>query len=393
MAEQSDDVSTSFARERREFFGIGSLLLIGQFTQSERYNLSNESANGSRGSRVVDAQGSTFAVSAPGQGWYATNPVITKDGRGIGSGDSLLYWKQTVYVHQTTGQWFKWTGSTLVTVGNADPTGIEVIPPTQIAVPKPIPSADCIRATYTEAQLAAGVHPDLIYLSFAKDRIGAQGFTNFYTNHIREFKLINRVWFAKHGSFGTNSDGSTYLTPTLCSWSKPLPVPLEQCWASWTLIIDPDVKLGLTELGIKLHGISGNQNGFPVSVADIKTSDRRTLPARYLLGAYEYHQDGTAQLFVPSRAYMYEGHMHTIDVGLRMNTPGVANGRRELWIDDQRVIFDNNVNFRSNSNALFSSVSVQIFAGGTGRPAREIHVWSGPMLIHPTLRPGMLRTV
>jgi hypothetical protein len=155
------------------------------------------------------------------------------------------------------------------------------------------------------------------------------------------------------------------------------------------------VKIGLLEEGIKFHGVSSNQaNGLPSAIAWIGKSDRLTLPARYPLKTYEYRTgDHEVQAKTDTAAYMYEGVMHTIEVRFKMNTPGVANGEREMWIDDQRVLLNTNVNYRNNSGELFAQTATQIYAGGVGRPLAPIHVWSGPLLLHPTTRPGMLRTV
>jgi hypothetical protein len=76
-----------------------------------------------------------------------------------------------------------------------------------------------------------------------------------------------------------------------------------------------------------------------------------------------------------------------------LNTPGVANGEREVWLDDTRIIFNTDVNWR-NTGSVWEKLEVELFAGGqTNRPLTPHYIWTGPMLFHPTTRPGMLRTL
>lgn len=347
------------------------------------------------GNTITDGIGDvySFGPQGPSGSWEFTNyPVMRNGTQQINTGDQVLYYQGVIWVHNTLGAWYragvKW--------GVNDPTGTEIFAQTVITPPAQVPSGG-VRASYTEAQLASGAGPaGLVYFAMEQAKLPTYPLTNYYTSHTSEYRIFPQypgVTFARQFSDGTNPDGSTFPSLTMCSWSYFFPAGVDEVWVSWVIMLDPDLKNGLLENGVKLHGADTFGENL-ATIAFARKSDRLTLPARYPLATYSYFFNVFQLLEDIPNEYLYEGVFHSIDIRAKLNTVGVNNGEREIWVDDRQVHLKTDIQYRNSSASHLNRTELLLYQGGQNEfPARNTHIWIGPYTVTtPAIgRTGMLR--
>ncbi len=108
--------------------------------------------------------------------------------------------------------------------------------------------------------------------------------------------------------------------------------------------------------------------------------------------AYVYHagQSGTygdnAQLKWPDGKDVYfdRDQWYTIRERVTMNTPGVANGRLEVWLNNSKVLDRGDFLWRNNSSIKVNAFYVSTFFGGSGpewAPKKDEYIWLDNFII------------
>jgi hypothetical protein len=355
-----------------------------------------ESPDRTRGQTIIDSalQEWTFGEGGQGGGYK-----ILADGQWMAGGSAVEfgYVNHTVFVLNSVGQWFIWQGGWR-----------QCGDPFVIVVPDPAMPAedanDCLRARYSEDDIKAGKCPDVIRRlvpSRSVAEMAAQGWWNLPQQDSADLKwpeekIIDGEKFVKVNCDGDTS-GNHYTTITSWRWTLPEGMQ-DDIWLTYEFVIDPDVKIGFNELGMKMPGFESQINlwgGFSARTWHGQPNQREK-PAIYApFTTYEYRPDSGDGYGEepPSSGFVTESVRNTIDFRIKLNTPkdpanvqGTVDGWnhdgvREVWINDKRVMWAGNVMWRINPDARIDFVFYNIYHGGNTGPTATISYWVGPMLV------------
>jgi peptidoglycan hydrolase-like protein with peptidoglycan-binding domain len=212
--------------------------------------------------------------------------------------------------------------------------------------------------------------------------------------------------------YGTN-------TVTLSSWhlyAQPVgnpPKPYERnlndgyedLYFRYQLMIDPDVKFGMNEIGVKLPGMGGMYDGWPGlpnydGHLDEAGWSGRMLhgqqgpgnPDVYRLKWYWYGANhsvnspdrGAAMLTDTS---LKAGKIYSMEQHVKLNTKNAngtwnSDGVLEYWVDGVRVYHDDAVLIRANEVIQIQDIPfMNVYHGGTQAPSKPIHYELGPTVV------------
>lgn len=179
-------------------------------------------------------------------------------------------------------------------------------------------------------------------------------------------------------------------------WQRDFGAGYEEMYFRYLFMIDPDVRLGMTELGVKLPGLSGTYewNNTP-RVSELGWSARTehgpvspAHPHLYrFMAAYWYGHDwpisrhagvGKARWCNLANICLRAGRKYSIEQYVKLNTQtgGVWNsdGILRLWIDGVLVHEETSIPIRVDANAQIQSIPfANIYHGGNRPPRAPIH--------------------
>lgn len=198
---------------------------------------------------------------------------------------------------------------------------------------------------------------------------------------------IAQPW-AFNPEFGIESTGLKYLRfstdPNLANpsrerlldWRLPLPGGYDKGWTRVVLYIEPDVKTGMNpaEIGMKLPGPTNEFSAGQTELMSLRTGHKKSDPANpgtYQFWSYYYDQEpdpsgyGKIELF---NATLFEGRYHCLEVFHQLNTPSLADGILEVWVDDVMAFRRTDVRYRSSPQTQLRWIYVNVYHGGQTNP-------------------------
>jgi hypothetical protein len=209
--------------------------------------------------------------------------------------------------------------------------------------------------------------------------------------------------FAFNPEFGTDPDnGMPYCrfssdpaaVPTnttgaysrLISWKPGLgtpsggtapPLGRESCYARWCLYIEDDVAAGFNETGMKLPGLSNDDSGQGQSVSS-RTEHSPPGPNNgglygFLTYDYSIASGGGFGVITNANALLRSGRWYSFEQHLVMNTPGVADGVYQLWVNGNLTLDRSNALFRSSSGVKPTILHLNVYHGGLNATKSPLH--------------------
>lgn len=173
----------------------------------------------------------------------------------------------------------------------------------------------------------------------------------------------------------------------LIAWFMPIGSQQEAAWFNQVINIGTDVATGFNpaESGVKLPGPSNEQNaaqGETLSCRLEHTKPDPQNPGVYHLVSQFYDEDqrntpthaaavvrnGGYADTLPLGATLYAGQDHYISFYVKLNTPGVADGIGEIWVDGVMTWRVTNKKWRSLATTKLQTFYVNIYHGGLENP-------------------------
>ncbi len=260
-----------------------------------------------------------------------------------------------------------------------------------------------LRATLSESALAS--HADVIFYDPMTAAVTPTLWSNYNPTGYQHqgFKTWSEfgVSAQRLASLGGNTTGigdsiTPYLAVTIASWKKTTATKYDELYGAYTLMIDPDVKIGMNESGVKLP------IGFGSSLVDTTAEyfalrlrhDAKSAahPDVYRLVTYFYDVD--SPISNPDRGRvettsvcLRAGKIYTIEQRVKVNTrnavTGVWNrdGIVEIWVDDVLVYQKTSMMLTQDPNIKIDRWEMIIFHGGNTAPSATIHYEVGPYVI------------
>lgn len=151
--------------------------------------------------------------------------------------------------------------------------------------------------------------------------------------------------------------------------------PLQEVYGRYCIYIEEDVALGMTELGVKLPGLSGTEVSWRMEHGAIAPNN----PNVYAALDYRYAADtGSGYGQINSFNSMFRaGRWYVIEQYAKNNTfnNGVANsdGQGKVWINGNLVWQSSTVKWNANPASVFNFLHVNVYHGGLGFPSQNIH--------------------
>lgn len=149
----------------------------------------------------------------------------------------------------------------------------------------------------------------------------------------------------------------------------------ESAHARYLLYIEDDVADGMTELGMKLPGLT-NHTGELISW---RMEHGRVDPRNrgsYSFVDYLYNaESGSGYGLVRSMGgtVLRAGRWYSIEQRMVLNTPGVGDGYGEIWLNGHSVWKSSTVRWRDQPATKITQLHVNVYHGGMGLPSRPFH--------------------
>ncbi len=102
---------------------------------------------------------------------------------------------------------------------------------------------------------------------------------------------------------------------------------------------------------------------------------------------YCYHLDqptGYGEKFrqnIGTPVYITSGQWIDIQIMMKLNTPGQANGEIKMWIDGQLKLHYSNIRFRTVSQLQLNAVALSGYIGGTCTSSRDQKIWDDHYMV------------
>ena len=156
----------------------------------------------------------------------------------------------------------------------------------------------------------------------------------------------------------------------LISWFIPF-APQETVYARYCLFIEDDVADGMTELGMKLPGLAGDEVSWRMEHGPIAPGNRGLYAAvDYLYDAESGPGFGT----IDSMGTTFRaGRWYTVEQYVKLNTPGQSDGVGRVWINGHLTWESTHVRFRNSAASRINQLHVNVYHGGLGIPKAPIH--------------------
>ena len=179
-------------------------------------------------------------------------------------------------------------------------------------------------------------------------------------------------------------------------WQRDFGSGYDEMYFRYLLMIDPDVKLGMTESGVKLPGFSGsfewnntprvNEGGWSARTLHGPVSPAHPDLYRFMAAQWYGHDwplsqhsgQGKARWCNLANVCLRAGRKYSIEQYLKLNTQSGgewnSDGILRLWIDGVLVHEETNIAVRADANAQIQSAPhVNIYHGGLRPPRAPIH--------------------
>jgi hypothetical protein len=177
--------------------------------------------------------------------------------------------------------------------------------------------------------------------------------------------------YAFEPEYRTDADGIHYLrfssfpkAERLIAWRIPF-APMNDVYARYLLWPEHDVVTNMTEIGVKLPGLAGGEVTWrmehkpPRNDGLLPVVDYLYDAERGTVGFPEFRTMGGA-MFVPGRWTSIEQHV-------KLNTPGVADGIGEVWVNGHSVWRSTTELYRKNPSTQITEFFANVYHGGVGK--------------------------
>jgi len=156
----------------------------------------------------------------------------------------------------------------------------------------------------------------------------------------------------------------------LIAWRLRFP-PQEEVYARYCLFIEDDVADGMTELGVKLPGLAGDEVTWRMEHGRVAPGNRGV----YALVDYLYAAElGRGYPKLRSMgALLQAGRWYSIEQYVKLNTPGQADGIGKVWVNGHLTWESNEVRFRDKPLSRINHVFVNVYHGGRKYVKAPIH--------------------
>jgi len=166
-----------------------------------------------------------------------------------------------------------------------------------------------------------------------------------------------------------------------CSWRLPYGEYREEVYTRWCVYMEDDVALGITD-GVKMMGPIYNETmesapDYEMIAFRINNGEpSRTNPGLYPLYKYLYDaEEGTNSVpfGVPMNAFVRTNKWYCLELGIRLNTPGVSDGYAEFRVNGHPTWTSNTMRFRNAAATRVSQFFVNLYHGGHGQVLSPMH--------------------
>jgi hypothetical protein len=155
-----------------------------------------------------------------------------------------------------------------------------------------------------------------------------------------------------------------------------------EVWDRQCIYVEGDIAAGFNPAagGMKLSG-QGNDYQTPAAAEmmmlpmEFGNPNTSVSPVTMPLQTYWYSAEsgaGFGKVEQTGKSLMV-GRWHCIETHKKLNTPGVADGIAEVWLDDVLVWSRNNYLFRNQASTFFQTSNVKFYAGGMAMPNGLFH--------------------
>jgi len=156
----------------------------------------------------------------------------------------------------------------------------------------------------------------------------------------------------------------------LISWFLHFP-PQDEVYARYCILIEDDVADGMTERGVKLPGLAGDEVSWRMEHGPVMPGSR----GLYAALDYIYSADsGAGYGAIRSMNVSFKaGLWYVIEQYVKLNAPGRSDGVGKVWINGQLAWESDNVRYRDKPASLMDHVHVNVYHGGMGLPKGPMH--------------------
>lgn len=177
--------------------------------------------------------------------------------------------------------------------------------------------------------------------------------------------------WAYQPEFGVGAKGIHYLrfasspkNERLIAWNIKFPA-MEDVYARYLLWPEPDVVTNITELGVKLPGLAGGEVTWRMEHMTPRSNGYLPL-VDYLYDA-ENGTVGFPDFRTMGGAVLIPGRWTSIEQHVKLNTPGVANGEGEVWVNGHSVWRSTTELYRKDPKTRITQFFANVYHGGVGK--------------------------
>jgi hypothetical protein len=177
-------------------------------------------------------------------------------------------------------------------------------------------------------------------------------------------------WISGPGGLPVLRFASIQTNQRLVSWFLHFP-PQEEVYARYCLFIEEDVADGMTELGMKLPGLAGDEMSWRMEHGPVVLTKRGLYSALdYFYGA----ETGSGYGAIRSMNVSFKaGLWYVIEQYVKLNTPERDDGIGRVWINGALVWEADHVRYRDQPASRVDHVHVNVYHGGMGLPKGPMH--------------------
>jgi hypothetical protein len=164
--------------------------------------------------------------------------------------------------------------------------------------------------------------------------------------------------------------GSVLTSPRLVSWFMHFP-PQEEVYGRYCVLIEDDVADGMTERGVKLPGLAGDEVSWRMEHGPVIKASRGI----YAAVDYFYGPDATpgGGISRSMNVSFKAGLWYVIEQYMKLNTPGREDGVGKVWINGALVWESDHERYRHKAASRIEHLHVNFYHGGMGLPKGPMH--------------------
>jgi hypothetical protein len=147
--------------------------------------------------------------------------------------------------------------------------------------------------------------------------------------------------------------------------------PQEEVFARYCILIEDDVADGMTERGVKLPGLAGDEVSWRMEHGPVVPASR----GLYAALDYIYAADtgaGYGQIRSMNTTFK-AGLWYVIEQYVKLNEPGKSDGIGKVWINGKLAWESDTVRYRDQAASRMNHLHVNVYHGGMGLPKAPIH--------------------